>query len=93
MESPGVRRRREYPLVMSGITVARDQVVWLADQLHDDPAGERLRRALQLGPRTLGLSVEERDAILRALEDCPDELAELRVSLLAEQIGRQALGR
>jgi hypothetical protein len=44
----------------------------LIDHLHDHVA----------------LTARDRQAILRALTDCPPELADLRATLLADQIGR-----
>ena len=58
----------------------------------DDPAGDRLRRALDNDTRTLGLEIDEREAILAALEDPPTGLEELRATLLHEHVGRQRDG-
>ena len=58
----------------------------------DHPAGERLRRALDNDTRILGLEIDEREAILAALEDPPAGLEELRATLLHEHVGRQRDG-
>ena len=91
-EDPQERIETARPLMLASIPVPRLHVQWLARQLDGHPTGERLRTALELETPLLGLSIEERHAILRALEDCPEPLAELRATLLAEHIGRQAIG-
>ena len=72
----------------AGIPVRRKLVEWLADRVGDDPAGERLRRALDNDTRILGLEIVEREQILAALEDPPVGLEELRGVLLPEHVGR-----
>jgi hypothetical protein len=42
--------------------------------------------------RVVALTVPDREAIMRALEDCPDELAELRGVLLREHAWRMEHG-
>jgi len=66
--------------------------VEIALPVGDDPAGDRLRRALDNDARTLGLEIDEREAILAALEDPPAGLEELRATLLHEHVGRQRDG-
>ena len=39
--------------------------------------------------RIVALDIPDRDAILRVLEDCPEELAELRAMLLQEHVWRR----
>ena len=68
-------------ITLAGIPVRRESVVWLADQLDDDAAGDWLRRALANDTRILGLEVAERERILAVLDDPPKELAELRAVL------------
>ena len=50
---------------------------------------ERLERAC--GPRSPDRRARhpDREAILRVLEDCPDELVELRATLLQEHVWRK----
>jgi hypothetical protein len=40
----------------------------------------------------LSLDIPDREAILRALEDCPEELLELRATLLQEHVWRRRAG-
>lgn len=63
-------------ITLAGSLSAAELVKWLADQSADDPAGQRLRRALEDDTRILGLEVDEREEILAALDDPPDGLAE-----------------
>ena len=74
-------------ITMAGVPVRRDMVQWLARE-SDQPASGRLQRALVYETRLLALEIDEREAILRALESCPDELTELRAVLLQEHVGR-----
>jgi hypothetical protein len=75
-------------ITLAGIPVRRELVRWIADQLPDDPAGRRLRRALDNDTRILGLEVDEREQILAVLDDPPAGLEELRATLLQEHVGR-----
>ncbi len=78
-------------VTIAGIAVRRDLVEHLA-RVVDEPTASRLRRALDLETRLLGLEIAEREQILRALEDCPDGLGELRATLLQEHVGRKRDG-
>jgi hypothetical protein len=51
--------------------------------MFDDTAG-RLEDAYDAKCRVLALTIPDREAIVRALEDCPDGLAELRSVLIRE---------
>ncbi len=53
---------------------------------------ERLERAYDRAARIVALDVPDREAILRVLEDCPDELLELRATLLQERVWLQREG-
>jgi hypothetical protein len=44
------------------------------------------------GRRIVALDIPDREAILRMLEDCPEELLELRATLLHEHVWRQREG-
>ena len=52
-----------------------------------DGDGHRVRLAADRGPRR-SAHPNRREAILRVLEDCPEELAELRATLLQEHLWR-----
>ena len=53
---------------------------------------EQLERAYDREARIVALEISGREAILRVLEDCPEELAELRATLLQEHVWRQREG-
>ena len=53
---------------------------------------ELLVRVLQNGTDIVALTMVDRESILRALEDCPDGLGELRAVLLTEHEGRVRQG-
>lgn len=89
-------RRKPYrpptSITLAGVPVRRELVEWLADRLEDEPAGDRLQRALDLGTRILGVEVDEREQILSVLDDPPAGLAELRGVLLGEHEWRRREG-
>ena len=64
-------------MMLAGIPVSNDLVRELA-ALVDEPTATLLARALELKTLVVALTIEDRERILRALEDCPDGLAELR---------------
>jgi hypothetical protein len=53
---------------------------------------ERLERALDDEVKVLALTIDDRAVILRALDDPPEELAELRAVLLNEHVWWQREG-
>ena len=53
---------------------------------------ERLERASDREARIVALDVPDREAILRVLEECPEELLELRATLLQERVWLQREG-
>ena len=65
------------PMMLAGIRVSPYLVRALAE-LVDEPTASLLDRALYRETTVLALTIEDRERILRALEDCPDGLAELR---------------
>jgi len=69
--------------MLAGIPVDGELVRALAE-LAEEPAASTLRDRLERGRATFALTIEEREQILRALEDCPDGLAELRGVLVRE---------
>ena len=53
---------------------------------------ERLERAYDREARIVALDIIDREAILRVLEECPEELLELRAALLQERVWLQREG-
>ena len=81
--------------MLAGIPVDDRLVLELARRLHAagfDDAAESLEGAYDGERRVVALTIAEREAILRVLEDCPDELAELRGVLLREHEWRMREG-
>jgi hypothetical protein len=70
-------------LIVAGIPLTTELVHTLAD-LVDEPAASSLRDALDADRIGIALTVTEREQILRALDDPPSGLTELRRVLLAE---------
>jgi hypothetical protein len=62
--------------MLAGIPVAAEVVRELAG-LVDEPAASTLRDGLEARRAAIALTIEERELILRGLEDCPPPLAEL----------------
>jgi hypothetical protein len=78
--------------VLAGIPVRREHIAWIANELDNEPTATRLRDALEREVRILGLEIDEREAVVRVLEDCPDGLTELRATLLQEHTWRAREG-
>ena len=53
---------------------------------------EIFERAYDREARIVALEVTDREAILRVLEECPEEMLELRATLLQEHVWRQREG-
>ena len=71
-------------MMLAGIPVRVDDVRELAG-LVDEPTRGVLEKALELGTIVLALTIEDRERLLRALDDpSTDALAELRGVLLRE---------
>jgi hypothetical protein len=77
--------------MLAGIPVPTELVHELAQRVEEPTAGY-LEAALDAGRATFALTVEDRVRILRALEDCPDGLTELRGVLLREHEWRAGEG-
>lgn len=74
-------------MYIAGVRVREEDVLRLAGLLHDegyDDTAEALVVALEGEQGIVGLSIQDREAILRALDDPPQGLSELRGVLLAE---------
>jgi len=74
-------------MFVAGLPIAREDVLDLARRV-DPKLAERLHAAVDGDVKVVALSIEERETILRALDDPPDGLLELRAVLLQEQLAR-----
>ena len=82
-------------MFLAGLPVDDKLVLRLAAKLRDAGlagTAERLENAYDRETRVLALNIRERDEILQALVDCPDELAELRAVLVQQQMWRRLEG-
>ena len=73
--------------MLAGIPVRDADVLELANLLRGagfDEVAERLETAYDREAKVIALTIEDREAIIRALDDPPDGLAELRGVLLRE---------
>jgi hypothetical protein len=77
--------------MLAGIPVAAELVRELVAAVAE-PAAGTLQAALDARRGTIALTVFERKQILRALEDCPDGLGELRGVLVREHEWRRREG-
>jgi len=74
-------------MYVAGVRVGEEDVLDLARRLYDagfDDTAEAIVVALEAEEQIVGLSVDDRAAILRTLDDPPANLAHLRGVLLAE---------
>jgi hypothetical protein len=74
-------------MMLAGISVPDREVLELTRRLRDNgflDTAEALELAYDSERRLVALTVPDREAIMRTLEDCPDELAKLRGVLLRE---------
>lgn len=69
--------------MLSGVSVD-DRLVRDLAALVGKPLGSKLESALRFRAKIVGLTKEERAAVLRALENPPAELRELRDVLVAD---------
>jgi len=82
-------------MMLAGIPVADKDVLELARLLRDAAfvdVAERLENAYDVECKVLALPIEDRERILRALDDPPAGLAELRGVLLVEHEWRRREG-
>ena len=82
-------------MMLAGLPVPADAIPELASLVRDAGAydlADRLERALADDTKLLALSLDERALMLSALEDPPQELAELRAVLLADHQWRRSEG-
>ena len=76
---------------LAGVPVSDEHVVELVRRLRESDLpvhADHLERALDRGARIVALDVADREAILQALEGCPDTLADLRGVLVDEHLWR-----
>jgi hypothetical protein len=74
-------------MMRAGIPVRDQDVLELARLLRDGAftdVAEKLENAYDVETKVLALTIPERETIIRALDDPPDGLAELRGVLLSE---------
>ena len=76
---------------LAGVELPDSIVAELACRLHEE--GEQalafhLGHAIDHLHDDFALSTRDREALLRVLTDCPEDLADLRATLLADHIGR-----
>jgi hypothetical protein len=74
-------------MMRAGTPVPDSDVLKLAGMLRDsgfDDVTERLEDAYDLEVKVLALTIPEREAIIRTLDDPPETLADLRGVLLRE---------
>ena len=82
-------------MMLAGLPVPDDAVDEAGDLVRDagaDDLADRLEHALETEVKLLALTLDERALMLSALEDPPQELAELRAVLLADHQWRRAEG-
>jgi hypothetical protein len=71
-------------VIVAGTRLSDTDVASMAGKLREAGMGdsaERMEGAFEDGSRLFHLSAEERLAFFEALDDCPDELRQLRASL------------
>ena len=82
-------------MLIAGIPVRREDALVLVRLLQRAGAFEAARRisnAHASNELDVALRIEDRDAVLRVLAECPDGLLELRATLVQEAAWRQAVG-
>jgi hypothetical protein len=82
-------------MTLAGLLISAEDVDELAGLIREVGAGDlahRLERAVADDVKLLALTLDERALMLSALEDPPQELAELRAVLLADHQWRRVEG-
>lgn len=74
-------------MLLGGVSVDDRRIRELAG-LVQKPLGTKLETAVRFRARVVGLTAEEKSAILRALENAPSDLKETRERLLADESWR-----
>jgi hypothetical protein len=73
---------------LAGVPLRDEAVLELARLVDDDALSARLETAYGRVTKVLGLTIPDRETIIRALDNPPPGLEELRAVLLREHIGR-----
>jgi len=82
-------------IMLAGIPVLDRDVLELTRRLRASgfvDTAETLELAYDMERHVAALTIPDREAVVRVLEDCPDELAELRGVLLREHEWRRREG-
>ena len=82
-------------MMLAGLPIPNELVLDLAGRLRDsglDNTAETLEGACADSERRVALTIPDREAILRVLEDAPEGLGELRAVLLKEHQWRKSEG-
>jgi hypothetical protein len=77
--------------MLAGLPVPNEAAHDLASRLRDEgvlDTAEKLEEALAHGAQVAALSIDDREAILRVLDEAPEGLAELRAVLFEEHVER-----
>ena len=76
-------------MYLAGLPIPGTDVLELARLIDDQALAERLETVYGNGARILALEIQERESIVRALDDPPTKaLAERRAVLLQEHVAR-----
>lgn len=81
------------PLFLAGIPVRDDLILELARLVDDDALATRLEDCYGRDVKLMVLDIPERETIIRALEDPPPGLEELRGVPVAEHVSRHGASR
>ena len=79
-------------MFVAGIPVQDELILELARLVDDSELAERLENAYGRDVKILGITIPERETIIRALDDPPAGLEELRGVLLVEHVARKQQG-
>jgi hypothetical protein len=77
-------REGDAPMVLGGVAV-EDRLVRGLASLVDKPLGTKLETALLFRAKVVGLTKDERAAVLKALENAPGDLRDVRDLLLTDE--------
>lgn len=95
LERPQLLAHRLTAMMLAGLPVPAEAVQELAYHVRvagADELANRLKLALEHDVKLLALTLDERALMLSALEDPPDDLAELRAVLLADHQWKRSEG-